>query len=466
MSQTNECEHVQELFTEENTHNNVFKPRFYIRHRFIMTVMLCISNLICYLDRNNMSIAIIPMAREYKWSETIQASVLSSFYWGYITTQMLSGFLSKKCGGKIVLYTGVAIWSCFTLLTPIAASLAPKYGIIPLFLVRIGMGIGEGMNFPAVSHLVGAWYPKQERTRHNAFILSGNELGTLCALFFGPIISIRLGWEWTFYIFGACGIVWIFAFLVLTSATPSDNSMISEYEKRYIEDSLSEEEQISSDSSLTVYIRIFSNSAVWAAVIGCVCFVFGYTVFLGFLPKIFLSIGVPFELTGLYSMMPYIVRFLGTNTSGYVADMMIKNDRVSVQNVRKIFQSISFIVPSIIFLIMRFTMKNITVSSILICIAIGATSCYNAGAYVNVLDLSPRNAGIINSILNTACSVPALVSSLITGLILDIPPPSHSIIPSTPWDMVFNVIIVINMIGAVIYVILAKGSPQFTEAQG
>jgi ACS family sodium-dependent inorganic phosphate cotransporter len=81
------------------------KP-FHIRQRFVMSFMLLISNLICYLDRTNISVAIIPMAAQYKWSNFTQAQILSSFFWGYMTTQIIGGILSKKYGGKIVLYTG------------------------------------------------------------------------------------------------------------------------------------------------------------------------------------------------------------------------------------------------------------------------------------------------------------------------------------------------------------------------
>ena len=81
------------------------KP-FHIRQRFVLSFMLLISNLICYLDRTNISVAIIPMAAQYQWTNFRQAQILSSFFWGYMLTQIIGGLAAKKFGGKLVLYTG------------------------------------------------------------------------------------------------------------------------------------------------------------------------------------------------------------------------------------------------------------------------------------------------------------------------------------------------------------------------
>jgi hypothetical protein len=45
--------------------------------------------------------------------------------------------------------TGVVLWSFFTIITPPASILTkyiPSLGLLFLFLVRIGMGAGEGVN--------------------------------------------------------------------------------------------------------------------------------------------------------------------------------------------------------------------------------------------------------------------------------------------------------------------------------
>ena len=99
---------------------------------------------ICYIDRVNISITIIPMAQEMGWDYERTGLILTSFYFGYIFTQILGGSLSDKFGAKLVLGYGLIIWSIFTILTP----LATYAGFYILILARIGMGLGEGITFP------------------------------------------------------------------------------------------------------------------------------------------------------------------------------------------------------------------------------------------------------------------------------------------------------------------------------
>ena len=56
-------------------------------------------------------------------------------------TQILGGLAARRYGGRVVLLTGVGLWSLFTMLTPVAA----VSGMTPLILCRVLMGLGEGV---------------------------------------------------------------------------------------------------------------------------------------------------------------------------------------------------------------------------------------------------------------------------------------------------------------------------------
>ena len=81
--------------------------------------------------------------------------MLSAFFVGYLLTQILGGRLADRFGGKLVLGCGVILWSLFTIITPLAASL----GFAALLLARVGLGLGEGVTFPSVYSLIGRWVP-------------------------------------------------------------------------------------------------------------------------------------------------------------------------------------------------------------------------------------------------------------------------------------------------------------------
>ncbi|MCH2222795.1 MAG: MFS transporter, partial [Dechloromonas sp.] len=80
-------------------------------------MLMCFAAIfVCYIDRVNISVAIIPMARDLGWSPSTQGLVLSSFYVGYLLMQIGGGRLADRFGGKLILGLGVLAWSLFTIL--------------------------------------------------------------------------------------------------------------------------------------------------------------------------------------------------------------------------------------------------------------------------------------------------------------------------------------------------------------
>ena len=58
---------------------------------------------ICYIDRVNISVAIIPMQEQFGWNEAQIGIIFSIFYVGYFFSMAVGGFLADKYGGKKIL---------------------------------------------------------------------------------------------------------------------------------------------------------------------------------------------------------------------------------------------------------------------------------------------------------------------------------------------------------------------------
>ena len=86
--------------------------------RFRVVFMSFLAVFICYIDRVNLSVAIIPMQEQFGWSESQVGIILGSFYFGYLISMTIGGFLADKYGGKIILAYGLLLWSFFTVITP------------------------------------------------------------------------------------------------------------------------------------------------------------------------------------------------------------------------------------------------------------------------------------------------------------------------------------------------------------
>ena len=150
----------------------------YWPRRFTLVGFCFLGTFICYIDRVNISVASIAMAADLGWSETLKGFILSSFFIGYLITQVPGGWLANRYGGKLVLGIAVLWWSIFTIITPPAAFLS----VAVLVVARIAMGLGEGMAFPSMYNLYGRWIPSAEKARAVVITFSGISLGTLFAL--------------------------------------------------------------------------------------------------------------------------------------------------------------------------------------------------------------------------------------------------------------------------------------------
>ena len=64
--------------------------------RYKLIFMSFLAVFICYIDRVNISVAIIPMQQQFGWSESQVGLILGSFYFGYVFTMMIGGYLADR----------------------------------------------------------------------------------------------------------------------------------------------------------------------------------------------------------------------------------------------------------------------------------------------------------------------------------------------------------------------------------
>lgn len=398
---------------------------------------------VCYIDRVNISVAIIPMARDLGWSPSTQGLVLSSFYVGYLLMQIGGGRLADHFGGKLVLGLGVLCWSLFTILTPPAAFL----GFSALLLARVGMGLGEAVTFPSVYNMIARWVPPTEKARAVGLATSGIPVGTVFALLVTPIIVQALGWEWAFYLFGAVGVLWFVAWQRLVTARPEEHDRIGAAELAL----LKEQPLPDGAEASTPLVHFLGNRATWAIIAAHFASNWTLYVVLSWLPKyVNEGLGVSFAAVGVVSMLPHVASLLFYNVWGTVADRMIAAGH-SVTFVRKLMQSISAGGLAVCLLLIDFAsgiwmaMGLLVMAKVLGAAAIG-------GYAVNHMDIGPRHAGTLMGISNTAGTLPGIIGVYVTGLILEL---------TGSWALVFQVTAGVALVGLGIYLLLASGEKQF-----
>ncbi|WRX33895.1 Major facilitator superfamily - like 10 [Theobroma cacao] len=302
-------------------------------------VILCFSAfLLCNMDRVNMSIAILPMSAEFNWNPATVGLIQSSFFWGYLLTQIAGGIWADTVGGKSVLGFGVIWWSIATALTPVAA----KIGLPFLLVVRAFMGIGEGVAMPAMNNILSRWVPVAERSRSLALVYSGMYLGSVTGLAFSPFLIHQFGWPSVFYSFGSLGTVWFGLWLNKAHSSPLEDPQLRPQEKKLIVTN-----NITNKPVKTIPWRlILSKPPVLALIVSHFCHNWGTFILLTWMPTYYNQV-LKFNLTesGLFCVLPWLTMAFSANLGGWIADTLVSKG-LSVTTVRKIMQSIGFLGPA------------------------------------------------------------------------------------------------------------------------
>lgn len=411
--------------------------------RYTVVALLALATAICYVDRVNISIAIIPLARDRRYDAAASGLILSSFFWGYIGPQMLGGWLADRFGGKRVLAAGVLLWSFGTLLTPAAADIS--FGT--LLVVRALLGLGESVHFPTVHSLAARWTTASERSRAISLYVSGVSFGTAVALIISPIIVLSLGWPAVFYISGVLGAIWLAPWLLKAADIPEKCAGVAAAELAMIN---ADRPQAPLAESIP-WAAILREKNVWAIVIAHVCNNFGGYIILLWLPSYLHRIfGVPIERLGNYSIVPWIAAFLVANLSGWVADSLRKRG-MNMTVVRKLMQAVAFTLGAVPMLLLPLAHSPL-VATALVTVATGGAGFGVAGFAANHLDIAPRYAGILMGLSNTFAQIPGIVGVALTGFIVNL---THSFAGA------FYLIAAIYVVGMICYLTMGSGERRF-----
>ncbi|XP_071717432.1 ascorbate transporter, chloroplastic-like [Rutidosis leptorrhynchoides] len=402
-------------------------------------VLLCFSAfLLCNMDRVNMSIAILPMSKEFNWNSATVGLIQSSFFWGYLLTQIAGGIWADKIGGKQVLGFGVIWWSVATVLTPIAA----RIGLPFLLVVRAFMGVGEGVAMPAMNNILSKWIPVSERSRSLAMVYSGMYLGSVIGLAVSPILIQKFSWPSVFYSFGSLGSVWFAFWLSKAHSSPSEDPELSAEEKNYILGGNVSKEPVTD----IPWKLILSKAPVWALIISHFCHNWGTFILLTWMPTYYNQV-LKFNLTesGLLCVLPWLTMAVFANIGGWIADTLVSKG-LSITTVRKIMQSIGFLGPAL-FLTQLSNVKTPAMAVLCMACSQGSDAFSQSGLYSNHQDIGPRYAGVLLGLSNTAGVLAGVFGTAATGYILQ----------NGSWDDVFKVAVVLYIIGTLVWNLFSTG---------
>ncbi|VFQ89353.1 unnamed protein product [Cuscuta campestris] len=385
------------------------EPRLAMPERFkVVALMGCVMAL-CNADRVVMSVAVVPLAAKYGWTNSFLGVVQSSFLWGYIFSSVIGGALVDKYGGKKAIAWGAALWSVATLLTPWAAN----HSTLSLLAVRAFFGFAEGVALPSMNTLLSRWFPSDERATAVGISMGGFHLGNVVGLMLAPLAMSSMGISGPFVLFAALGLLWLNVWAFQVTNDPNQSKSISRAELRLIQSGKSDSPALNKGSLPPIRL-LLSKMPTWAIIFANVTNNWGYFVLLSWMPVYFKTVfNVNLKQAAWFSAVPWATMAVSGYVAGTLSDFLIKA-RYSITFVRKVMQSIGFIGPGVSLLCLNFA-RTPEVAAIVMTVALSFSSFSQAGFLLNMQDIAPQYAGFLHGISNSAGTMAAIVSTIGTG---------------------------------------------------
>jgi MFS family permease len=165
----------------------------------LMTALLFVN----YVDRGNLA-TVGPLLIDQQGLSNAQLGLLlSAFYFTYAPAQLLAGWLCERVDVYRLLALAVAIWSLTTAATGLTV------GFASLLALRLLLGLGESVVFPASSRLFAQLVPERRRGAANGWMAVGLAIGPAFGTFAGSLLAGHFGWQASFLVFGGLSLLWL-----------------------------------------------------------------------------------------------------------------------------------------------------------------------------------------------------------------------------------------------------------------
>jgi len=161
-------------------------PSFGARQSTVFGLCFLVT-LLAYVDRVGFSVAFTKLSAAAGQDQTVKGAILSSFYYGYATSQIPCAWFASKFGGVRMLAASMTLSTLAALSTPSDAT-----QFVRLCCCRAAVGVAQGAVFPSIHTELGKWKEAigpQWFSTVVSLITSGMYLGSAVAMLVLPSVA-------------------------------------------------------------------------------------------------------------------------------------------------------------------------------------------------------------------------------------------------------------------------------------
>ena len=369
--------------------------------------LLWMAYLLNQADRQVFNTVLPAIRDSLSLTDTSVGLIATIFNLCYACMVPLGGMAGDRLSRKWVTTIAILFWSVATMFTGLAT------GVVMLILMRsVATGGGEAFFGPANYSLLGQ-YHTDTRARAMSIHQTSYYVGVILAGWLAGYIADKLGWQYSFIIFGAAGIIWgiVMAFRLKDKEMPDQVGHDDEISDRHSR--LDRESQ--KPGIFDGFKTVFTTPTALVLTIGFSGFIFVITGYMTWVPAFLQEeFGQTQAAAGFNSMFwTYIAAFAGVLLAGTLSDKFAVRDR----KVRMVIQGVGLILGAAF---LFFVGSNMTLWLIYLCFAGWGffRAFFDANIYTVLYDVTPArlHASCSSALITTGFAVGALAPVILGAM--------------------------------------------------
>ena len=368
--------------------------------------LLWMAYLLNQADRQVFNTVLPAIRDSLHLTDTSVGLIATVFNLCYACMVPLGGMAGDRLSRKWVTTIAILFWSFATMFTGLAT------GVVMLILMRsVATGGGEAFFGPANYSLLGQ-YHTDTRARAMSIHQTSYYVGVILAGWLAGYIADKLGWQYSFIIFGAAGILWGIVMAVRLKDKKEESAGQAGHDaSSVIPSPVKEDKPVIFDGFRTV----FTTPTALVLTIGFSGFIFVITGYMTWVPAFLQEeFGQTQAAAGFNSMFwTYAAAFAGVLLAGTLSDKIAVRDR----KVRMVIQGVGLILGAAF---LFFVNGSMALWTIYFCFAGWGffRAFFDANIYTVLYDVTPSrlHASCSSALITTGFAVGALAPVILGAM--------------------------------------------------
>lgn len=220
----------------------------------------------------------------------------------FAMTVPFAGYFADRIPRRKIIIFSVALFSTATMFTGFAGTV-----VMMIILRSVATGMGEAMFGPTYPAIIAEYHDSTTRARAMSIHQTAYYVGVIASGFLAGYIADTLGWQYSFLIFGAVGVIFTFVLLMRLKDKNQDVVAVQKTEK---------------PSFLEAMAAIFKVPTAVCMIFGFTSLIFVLTGYLTWMPKYLME---TFDLSGASAgfnsmFWTHAAAFVGVLVAGSLSD--------------------------------------------------------------------------------------------------------------------------------------------------